>query len=638
MKKTVFFLLILSINTNAYSQVLISYGKSVVKKDEFLRAYNKNNTRVTDKEKSIRDYVELFTNFKLKVKAAEELRMDTSEQMKADIDGFRQQIEGGYLEDTASMKMLQDQAFERSQKDLHVLHFFTPVNEPASPKDTMNAFQLTKELLSRLKTANDKYDEIVPNPIIKYADLGYVTAFTLPYIYENIVYDLRDGDVSEPFRTRKGWHLFKVVDIRKNAGKWKVAQILFSIPPNADKKKISEVQSLADSVYSTLKKGEDFSSLAAEYSEDKLTFMNGGELAPFGTGVYDPVFEQQVFQLKKNNEITVPFFTSFGIHIVKRLDVTPTPSDKKEESFESFLKEKILQDTRVQLSKDKFAATVLLKTGLKIVKGIKETDLFRYADSVKSNLSAGTERFLISKKSIIQFKKESVKGEEWLNFINNYFSDPNHKNESNSFLWKKFQAMTAVEYYRKHLEEYSPEFVYQLQEFKEGNMLFEIMEKKVWGRATEDTAGLRKHYEANKEKYIWMSSADMIVVNATSEAAAKDAAERLKSGADWRGLLESRQGELQADSGRYELTQIEQGTSIKPVVGGISPVINNGDGTFTLYKYIKVYKGGEIRNFEDAKGMAINDYQVLLEKEWLAELRKKYPVKVNDAVLKTLLK
>ena len=489
MKKFAFILLLLGTNINAYTQSLITYGNNAVKKDEFLRAYNKNNTAVTDKEKSVRDYVELYTNFKLKVKAAQELRLDTSEQMKADLINFRQQIENNYLEDPQTINILQEQAFERSQLDLHVLHFFTPVSEGASPKDTLNAFQLTKDLFAQLKTGNEKYNEIVPANDIKLSDFGFITAFTLPYQYENIVYGLKPGQASEPYRTKKGWHIFKVTESRKSIGKWKVAQILFSLPPDADQQSISIMRLKADSVYDLIIKGGDFAALAMIISEDKLTYLNGGEMAEFVTGKYEPASEKEVLGLKKNNDVSKPFVTSFGIHIIKRLAVTPTPSDKKDEVYQNELRNKISQDDRIKLSKDKFAETAVKKTGLKALPAVKESDLFRFADSVKNNTSSSAEDYPISKKPIIQFNKENVQGADWLNYVVNYIADPaNNKEESNAILWKKFQSASAVDYYRKHLEDFSPEFNYQLQEFKDGNMLFEIMEKNVWGKAGGDSA------------------------------------------------------------------------------------------------------------------------------------------------------
>ncbi len=638
MKKFAFILLLLGTNINAYTQSLITYGNSIVKKDEFLRAYNKNNTVVTDKEKSVRDYVELYTNFKLKVKAAQELKLDTSEQMKADLINFRQQIENNYLDDPETIKTLQEQAFERSQLDLHVLHFFTPVSEGASPKDTLNAFQLTKDLFAQLKTGNEKYNEIVPANDIKLSDFGFITAFTLPYQYENIVYGLKPGQASEPYRTKKGWHIFKVTESRKSIGKWKVAQILFSLPPDADQQSISIMRLKADSVYDLILKGGDFAALAMIISEDKLTYLNGGEMAEFSTGKYEPAFEKELLGLKKDNDVSKPFVTSFGIHIIKRLSVTPTPSDKKDEVYQNELRNKISQDDRVKLSKDKFAEAAVKKTALKILPAVKESDLFRFADSVKTNTSSTTEDYPISKKSILQFKKETVKGLDWLNYVVNYTADPaNNKEESNAVLWKNFQSASAVDYYRKHLEDFSPEFNYQLQEFKDGNMLFEIMEKNVWGKAGGDSAGLKKYYEANKEKYLWTPSADVIIINALSDFAAQEALDSMKAGVDWRVLIESRQGELQADSGRFEIAQINEG-KINPVARTYSEIINNEDGTFTFYKFLRKYEMGQQRTFEDAKGMVINDYQNVLEKEWIAQLRKKYPVKVNEIVLKEILR
>lgn len=638
MKKLFIILLLVYTNVNAYSQTLITYGKNIVKKDEFLRAYNKNNSAVTDKEKSLRDYVELFTNFKLKVKAAQELRLDTSEQMKADVINFRQQIESNYLDDPESMKALQDQAFDRSQLDLHVLHFFTPVETGAAPKDTLNALQLTKKLFAQLKSGNDKYGENVPTPYIKLSDLGFITALTLPYQYENIVYSLKPGEVSEPYRTKKGWHMFKVTDSRKSAGKWKIAQILFSLPPDADQQARSNVKLRADSVYDLIKKGADFSALAMVVSEDKLTYLNGGEMAEFSTGKYEPAFENEVLLLQKDNDVSKPFTSSFGIHIIKRLSVTPTPSDKKDEVYQNEIRQRVLQDDRAKVSKDKFADLAIKKTGIKIFLGIKEADLFRFADSIKNNPSSTAEDFPISKKPIIQFKKENEKGVDWLNYVNNYISDPgNNKEESNAVLWKKYQSAAAVEYYRKHLEDYSPEFNYQLQEFKEGNMLFEIMEKNVWGKASADSVGLKKYYETNKQKYLWTPSADAVIVNAISEIAAQEALASLKAGIDWRELIEKRQGELQADSGRFEITQLNNG-KINASPDTYSSIIVNEDGTYTFYKVISTYELGQQRSFDDAKGMVINDYQNLLEKEWIAQLRKKFPVIVNEVLLKLILR
>src|SRR4051812_2487566 len=106
---------------NTSAQTLITYGNNTVSADEFFRAYNKNNTVVTDKEKSLREYLELYTNFKLKVKAASELRLDTLAHIKNDIAGFRTQVQDNYLTDEKAVSALYNEAFERGKKDIHVI-------------------------------------------------------------------------------------------------------------------------------------------------------------------------------------------------------------------------------------------------------------------------------------------------------------------------------------------------------------------------------------------------------------------------------------------------------------------------------------------------------------------------------------
>ncbi len=620
----------------AHAQTLITYGSHTVGKDEFLRAYNKNKTPVDDKEKSIRDYVSLYTNFKLKVKAAESMRLDTSWQLQTDMDNFRRQIEDNYMNDDKAVASLMDEAFKRSQEDLHVIHFSVPAD--ATTSDTMQAMKMINAGYDALRSGSEDYATVAAGNGLRWADLGFMTAFSLPYTYENIIYNLKPGETSKPYRSKKAWHLFKVTEKRQSAGKWRIAQILLSFPENADDQTKARIIQKADSVYKLLQSGTDFGSAARLFSEDKLTYLTGGEMPEFGSGKFDYSFEKEVFRLQQDGDISKPFTTGFGVHILKRLGHTPTPTDKEDVSLQYELKQKLMQDERVRTAKDKFAKEVSAKIGMKPVPSVKQADLFRFADTVINDpMGESANTLPISNKPVLNFAKGNAKGSEWLNFVRDYKTNPEmYKGESYAELWEKFTGVAALDYYRKHLADYNTEFRYQLQEFKEGNMLFEVMEKKVWSKAAADSTGLQKHYQANKEAYKWASSADVLIVNAISEQTARQAIDSLKAGWDWRKLVEMKQGELQGDSGRFELTQIN-GTE-NTVPGTFSTVNKNTDGTYTFLKYYKHYAAGDQRSFEDSRGMVINDYQQVLEQQWLGELRKKYPVKVNEAVLKTLIR
>ncbi len=634
MKRLFFFSISWAFFQCSFSQAIISFGKNNISKDEFIRAYNKNKTAVDNTEKAVREYVELYTNFKLKVKAAQEFKLDTSEQFKSEIANFRHQIEENYMIDENLFKQLMNESYTRSQRDLHVIHYSLNINETDDTAKNYEAFmQLYNQLINNKSIQENSFE----NNGIKKSDLGFVTIFTLPYQYENIVFSLHTGAVSKPYRSKKAWHLFKVINERPSAGKWKVAQILFSLPPDPKPEVVANAKRQADSVYSLLTKGSDFGNMAKSASEDKLTYLNNGELPEFGTGKYDMNFENEVIKLKKDGDISLPFQTSFGIHIIKRLGFTPTPKNQNDEAFQFELKQKLLLDDRIKIAKEKFAKDIATKIGFK--KLVANTvELFNEVDSVMQYPDMDkTTTLPLSEKPIISFTNGKVKGKEFLSFARDFKNDLDlYKGETNEFIWEKFQSTISLDYYKKHLEQFSPEFNYQLQEFIDGNLLFEVMEKEVWSAAEKDSTGLLKYYNNNKSKYTWGASADVLIINAAEEIIAKEIMDSLVAGVYWKDLVESNPAQLQGDSGRYELTQLA-GYG-EPKEGSYSQITNNSDGTASFVKFFKLYEANQQRSFKESKGMLINDYQTVLEKKWIETLRKKYPVIINEALLQSVIK
>ncbi len=627
---------------SANAQTLFTYGPYAVDRSEFLRAYNKNKTAVPDKARAYREYLDLYANFKLKVKAAQAEKLDTLEQLKYDLQNFRSQVEEGYLNDEATVNRLLDEAFSRSQRDIHLLHFSVPISNKTNPADTLRARKAMEEVREKLLKGEKNYDELVDEiseeiTPIKGKDLGFITAFTVPYEYESLAYSLPPGGVSRVFRTRSALHVFKNEEERPSAGRWKVAQILLAIPPDVTHPQMQRLEKLADSLYDELKKGADFAKLARQYSEDRITYLNGGEMAEFGTGKFELPFEKAVFALEKDGDFTRPIYTGYGFHIVKRLHCTPTPADPRDEQFRALLRQQLQQDGRMNIARESFLKTAAQKTGFRRNAQLKDAQLFRYADSVVARKRV--DEWPISKQTLYSFGKSSVKGSDWLQFVRDYKLNPDvYKREDNAALLEKYRQTVILEYYRHHLEDFNEDFRYQMQEFREGNMLFEIMERKVWSRAAADSAGLKKQYAAGKSRYTWGPSANVLMFSCSNEEAAKEAVAALQAGKDWRRIAEESDGRVQADSGRYETEQLQlPAEGLKE--GMITPLqVNSTDNTASFLKIERLYPAGGQRSFEEARGLVINEYQTLLEEQWIAELRKQYPVKVNEAVFQALLK
>jgi peptidyl-prolyl cis-trans isomerase SurA len=622
----------------------MTYGNQSVSKDEFLKAYNKNNNSGKPTAKAYRDYLDLYTKYKLKVQAAYAEQLDTLPTLTVELQNFRNQIANSYMNDQSYTDKLVNEAFERAQKDIHVEQIYISIPPTAVPADTMKAFQRLQSVMGGLKkgekfeTLTDKYSD---DPFVKtnHGDIGWITVFSLPYALENLAYQTAVGKTSSPYRSKSGYHIFKVVAQRKALGKVRAAQILVVFPLNATDAAMEDTRQRADSIYNALLKGANFSSLALQYSGDNLSYTHGGEMALFGVGKYEEAFEQAAFSLARDGEISKPVRSSFGYHIIKRLGREPVAVIKSKETIES-LKQQVTNDPRIDIARKAMNKKIFQVTGFKEYP-FNENELWIMADSGLQNKKQPKFADLNDSTRLFSFTKKNYTVRDWINYrLATRNLTAMNRDKSNRSIFDQFEESAAQEYYRSHLEEYNKDFSYQLKEFKDGNLLFEIMQRQVWDKASTDSAGLKKFYEAHKDKYWWEPSADAILFTCTNQSVADQMKEALrKSIIGWRRLPDSSNGMAQADSGRFEITQLppsDQGTLKE---GDFSSMNRNANDNSVIFAYIiKKYPTRMPRNYEQARGLAINDYQVFLEDQWVAELKKKYPVKVNESVLQSLPK
>ena len=615
--------------TSAFSQTVMTYGNNKVSKDEFWRAYSKNKSENLKDEKAIMDYADLYSKFKLKVQAAQDMRLDTLPHIKDDVLNFRSQIMESYLADEKAVKKLEKEAFDRSQKDLHVIHYSVSFGllDSANAKKKINE---AYDLLSSNKSASTIEG-------LKTNDFGFITAFSVPYNYENIIYGTKPGSYSKPYMSGNAWHIFKVEGTRPASGTWKVAQILFSLPPDATPAEKADVKHRADSVYNLLKQGYSFSEAAANNSNDRITNLAEGLLPEFGTGKYGSDFEDKVFALQTDGEISKPFLTSFGYHIVKRIRVKPVPATDKDAEYMYEIKTRVAADSRMAIEKENYENEIVTITGFKVAPGITTEGIINlWKDSLNTKTQKIKDDFPVAGYKV----GPDVTMKDWRDYANEYTRT--HENDgsmTDKDLWQKFVKYRSLQQYKDNLETYSPDFKYQLKEFNDGNMLFEAMDKKVWGKAASEETALHKYYDEHKSKYTWEKSAAAIIFNCTSRKAAEDAMAASKKGMDWRTIMMENEGNVIVDSGRYDLDQlIDRKSAPNPTPGTYSTIVENSDNVTAFILYKQIYPAGDTRSFEDARGLVINDYQDVLEKQWIDELMKKYPVTINTAALRELSK
>ena len=297
-------LLLLSSVSIVSAQPLFTIDGSGTSKEEFLKAYNKNNNGNKASDKSYRDYLELYVRYKLKVRAAYDTQLDTLAGQRSELQNFRSQVAETYLKDEISLDRLLKEAFARGQKDIRVSHIFIALPKNPSVTDTLRAYEKAMAAYNDLKRGK-KFGETAlaysEDPSVKtnQGNLGYITVFTLPYVLETLAYTTPAGKFSMPYRSKGGYHIFKNEGERKAFGRIKAAQILLSFPPGATEAAQFAVHKKADSIYDLLQKGADFASLARTNSGDNLSYQMGGELPEFGIGSYDSAFEATAFGLDR---------------------------------------------------------------------------------------------------------------------------------------------------------------------------------------------------------------------------------------------------------------------------------------------------------------------------------------------------
>ncbi len=471
-------------------------------------------------------------------------------------------------------------------------------------------------------------------------DIGYITVFTLPYELETVAYNTQPGKFSKPFRSKAGYHIFRNLGERKAIGRMKAAQILFLFPPNATDAIKTSVKQKADSIYTLLMNGADFAELARKYSGDNLSYQTGGEMAEFGAGKFDPAFETAAFALSKDGDFSQPVLSNFGYHIIKRLGWKPAPMAPDKETTDAY-RQKVMNDPRIEYSKKTLLQKILLDENYKR-SSVNENNLWIYTDSFLQHKHLPALAGMEGKTVLFSVGKKDISVKDWLDYAK--AAKPAAKpgdSKTNKELFDKYLQTVAFDYYRDHLEDYSKDFAFQLNEFREGNLLFEIMQRQIWDKASADSAGLKKYFDEHTSKYWWEPSADAVLFTCSNEKAASDLQKKIQQRgiSNWRKLVDSSSGMAQADSGRFELTQLPLAEQKGFTAGQFTSMSSNqNDNTVTFAYIMKLYNERSPRNYTDARGFVINDYQTYLEDNWIAELKKKYPVKIDEAVFKSLPK
>ncbi len=614
------------------AQILFSVGDKPVTTDEFMYLYKKNHsTREDFSQQKITEYLELFINFKLKVKEAGNRGIDTTAAFLKEYNSYKEELKKPYLPEIKLIDSLVKITYKRLQEEVKVSHVLIGVKPDAPPADTLQAYNKTLEIKNRVLAGEDfgslaaLYSE-EPMARTSKGDLGYFTAMQMVFPFENAAYASKEGDVVGPVRTRFGYHVLKIEDRKPARGEVEVSHIM--IRSGAERDEVKS-KNLIFEIHDQLSGGVVWEELCKQYSEDPGSKNSGGKLRPFGVGAMAtvPEFDRVAFSLQHPGDVSDPFQTQYGWHIVRLEKKIPLPSF---DEMATGLKGKVARDERVQLSKQ--ALMQKLKRDFSFVENAEvKSNVLATADT---SLSKGKWKIPVNftgMETLFSIKSKNVSARDFLNYaqqnqkLNAQTPDKYFEQLYNAFVEKSINELLEVQIIKTH-----PDFEMLLKEYYEGILLFDIMEKEVWKKASEDSLGQRKYFDAHAEKYTADERAKTVIYTSGTT----DNILTLK------GFIEKSdtiniQKIIQSKSARQEAGVFQK--EDRPVLSkiewmpGLYSVENNR--MYYLVQIKEMVPPGPL-SFEEARASVISDYQESLEKEWLEQLRKKYPVKLNEKTKK----
>jgi len=635
-------------------EVLMTIGDQSITVKDFTDVYYKNNLKsdVIEK-KSVDDYLELFTTFRMKVMEAERLQLDTSAKFKKELAGYRKQLAKPFMSSDDITDELIEEAYQRKLKDIRASHILIRCDKNALPSDTLKAYNkamdIRKKALAKGADFGALADQYSDDPSAKgmkatdqnparpgnHGDLGYFTVFDMVYPFETGAYNTKEGEISMPVRSDFGYHLIKVVSITDALGSIQAAHIFLQLPFDAPAEDVAAMKQKADNIYKELmaQNGKNWNEMVKQYTDDKGTIARNGALSSFTVSRIVPEFIEVCKSLKVD-EIAKPVRTNYGFHIIKLLSTSGVSSFDKESKG---LSERIEKDMRSKKSEELVLRQV--KSEYKFKQNDKNLEAFlatidssilRNAYEPAANVDMNA--------TLFSLENNPTKVSDFVTYIKANMTTQKYVTPATYAyqLYESFSNETAMNYADAHLEDKYPEFKALVQEYKDGILLFDLMDREVWNKAVKDTVGLAEFHKRNASKYMWGDRAYATVITVTRPESLPKVKALLDKGVE----LDSLRSAIQRDSigyafvrkGYYQRGDNQYVDQTEWKVGVRNEIPSTVDQSTTIVCIREVRKP-EQKTLKESRGLVTSDYQVELEQNWVKSLKEKYPVKINESVL-----
>ena len=637
------FLFIGYFNGNAQNKknVLLTINSNPVYSSDFTKVFNKNlDLVVEESQKNVAGYLDLFIDYKLKITEAYAQELDKNQQYIKEFKKYEDQLAKKYIYDKRVVSKLVEEAYDRSLEEINAEHILVLSNLNDSPNDTLKAYNKIKEAhVKALKGENFtslviEYSE-EPGAKKSKGKLGYFTAFQMVYPFENTAYNTKVGEISQITRTSFGYHIIKINDRRKKKPKINVSHIM--IFSNKDKK-AEDPEERINELYAMIMQGEPFEKIAKQFSEDKNTGVKGGQLKTFGLGdLKAPKFENAAYSIKNEGEIIAPVQSAFGWHIIRLNEKFSIPSFEEQKDD---IEKKVKGGARALVVTQAINNKIIKKYGFK--EGESYISYFNnfVNDSILSRKWTYSSIPLTENQILFIIGDHDVTYTDFAEYLrDNQKTIKKYINKESLLIdmYVKFKNETLKNYFKERLEVENTEYATIINDYRNGLLVYDVMNKNIWQIAKTDSTGLKDYYETKKNNYKWKKRLDVDIYSSSDEITTKQVQTLLMRGEELATIKKQINSDGKINvitvSDVFEIDQSELPEDIIPEKGVSDIKLNDG---FYVVVNIKEVIEPTLKEFDEVRGTVISDFQTEIEKKWMQSLRDKYEVKINNKSLKKL--
>lgn len=613
--------------------VLMNVAGKNVTLSEFQYLYNKNNNQQLEPLTRER-YLDMFVDYKLKVADAEAAGLDTTATFRAEYLQYRDELASPYMRDNAVAEQLVNEAYSHYGEAVRVSHIMLPATEAGKA--------LADSLRGEIEAGRSTFEDVaraysMDKPTAARGGMmGNVTPARFPWAFEKAAYDTAEGAVSAPVNSGFGWHLIRVESRKPSEGEVHAAHILRMTQGRAPEQAAREKE-IIDSLYTVATSGADFAELARKYSQDPGSARRGGDLGWFARGVMVQPFDSIAFALPDGG-ISMPFETAFGYHIIykdarranRTLDeLRPEIEKAMERDERGRAPERAYTDRAVAEQKGRVDARTLER----VASALGGTQLALDTLLMSPELAGLTAYEINGRKVALAAVAPRLAGVE---------TSPLGATVSLQAVKDAVEAAMrddALDYARNNLMNTNADYRNLMNEYRDGILLFEIANSKVWDRAAKDTEGLDAFFKANAARYAWdkprfksyviFAGTEELVARAVEYASTLDATKP----AEFTAAMNKRFGR------DVKVERVIAARGDNPTIDFLAFGGERPEPKSKQYACYAAYEGRVLdapEAVEDVRAAVVADYQAALEAEWLKELHAKYPVKINKKQLKKL--